>query len=263
MNEYSIANGKIVAPISAIKSVGPAVVREAVAKGPFESLEDYMTRIDHSRINIGAISALIKARAADDLMDNSIEDYVERRKAFMAKYLSLRKSKTEFKPEMYELDPINVFLQEKEYNQSFNKSLLSDKGIVEILSKRWPGLKATNHKGFPFRMQSGDNEDTWVLNGVKVAEALVNKEPEKEFGMVLLFESSNYKSGISKKGRPWHKVSIMLSDGFNTIEATKWDQKKAYYWPKDTIVYIRGQLKPGWKTPVSITVEEIEKVEQI
>lgn len=260
---FTIQNGRIVAPVSAIKSVGPAVVNELVSKGPFASIDDYVQRINHSRVNIGSMSALIKARAADDLMDQSIPDYIDRRKAFMDKYISLRKSKTEFKPEMFDLDPIKIFLQEKEYNQSFNKHLLSDMGIVKIIESRWPALTATGRKGIPFMMKSSqdDEKEVMVLGSVKVAEGALKKKIDKEVAMILLYDSSNFKTGISKTGRPWKRVSVMLSDGYNIIEATKWDASKAFGWEKDTIVYVRGELKTGWKTPVSLNIMEIEKVQ--
>lgn len=261
---FAIKSGKIIAPISAIKSVGPSVVNELVSKGPFLSLEDYVERVNHSRVNIGSMSALIKARAADDMMDQSIEDYIERRKAFMAKYVSLRKSKTEFKPEMFDLDPIKIFLQEKEYNQSFNKFLLSDSGIGKILESKWPALKPTGRKGVPYFMESAEEEreDVYVLGSIKVAEGFLKKGYDKEVGMMLLFDSSNYKQGVSKKtGKTWKRVSVMLSDGYNIVEATLWDAKKAFGWPKDTIVYVRGELKSGWKTSLSFNIKEIEKVQ--
>lgn len=258
-NEFVILNGKIVTPISSIKSVGPTVVKEIVSKGPFSSLEEYMEKIDHSRVNIGGISALIKSRAADDLMDYSIEDYIERRRVFMTKYLSLRKSRTEFKPEMWDLNPISIFLQEKEYNLAFNKTLLSSPSIREVLKSKWPGLRETNSKVAPLSM--GSDNETLILNGIKSAEIFLNKGVDQEVGMILLFDSSNYKSGISKKGKPWHRVSVLLSDGFNVLEATVWDAKKAFGWQKDTLVYVRGQLKKGFRTAVSLNVEEIQKVE--
>lgn len=263
-NVFSIQGGKIIAPIGAIKSVGPAVVNELVTKGPYVSLEDYVERTNHSRVNIGSFSALIKARAADSLMDNSITDYIERRYDLMKRYLSLRKSKTEFKEDMYNLDPIKVFLQEKEYNSSFNRNLLSDPGIGKILESRWPALTPTGRKGIPYYMKSaeGEEQDCYVLGSVKVGEGMLKKKFEKEVGMILLFDSSNYKSGVSKKtGKTWHRVSVMLSDGYNMVEATLWDAKKAFGWAKDTIVYVRGELKEGWRTPLSFNISELEKVE--
>jgi DNA polymerase-3 subunit alpha len=261
--QYAILNNRIVAPISAIKSVGPAVVKECTIKGPFVSLEDYVIRIDHSRVNIGAMSALIKARAADELMDESIEDYIERRTTFMNKYVSLRKSKTAFKPEMFDLDPIKIFLQEKEFNQSFNKSLLSSSDIGKILQRKWPALTPTGRRNIPYYMKSADEEraDIYILANIKVAENAL-KNGNKDAALMLLFDSSNYKSGVSaKSGKTWHRVSVTLSDGYNLMEATLWDARKAFKWPKDTIVYVRGELKTGWKTPVSINIDEIVRVE--
>ena len=261
-NKFTISNGKIVAPISAIKGVGPAVVAEIVNKGPFESIDHFMSIIDHTKVNIGSMSALIKGRAADTLMDESIDNYIDRRKAFMKRYSSLRKSKTKFKDEMYDLDSINIFLQEKEYNQVFNKSLLSFSEITAVLQTRWPGLKRTGRKGIPFYMQSNGSKETYVLGSIKVAEGLLKKNFEDDVGIILLFESSSYSNGISKKsGRPWHKVSVMLSDGYNVMEAVMWDVKKSLGWNKNTIVYVSGKLKQGWKTPISIDVKEITKVE--
>ncbi len=261
---FSIQGGKIVAPISAIKSVGPAVVNELVTKGPFLSLDDYVLRVNHSRVNIGSMSALIKARAADGLMDDTIENYIERRKELQTRYLGLRKSKTEFKEDMWDLDPIKVFLQEKEYNSSFNRHLLADLEIGKILQSKWPALTSTGRKGIPYYMKSTEEgrEDCYVLGSVKVGEGLLKNGFDKEVAMMLLYDSSNFKQGVSKKsGKPWRRVSVMLSDGYNMLEATMWDAKKAFGWPKDTIVYVRGTLKAGWRTPLSFDITDIDKVE--
>jgi len=248
----------IVTPLSAIKGVGPAVVKELCNKGPFPTLEDFVKRIDHAKVNSGGISYLIKGRAADDMMDMSIPDYSERRKAFIETYKKLRGKEIKLQPEVFEFDPLSIFLMEKEYNQAFNKNLLSDKGVVDIIKSRWPALSETGRAGVPLMMGG----DTPILATIKVAEGLIKKEFVKEVGMILLYESSAFTKGVSKKsGRPWQKVSVYLSDGFTTIECTNWDANAALGWAKNTIVYVRGKLKPGWKTPVSLQIEEIEKVE--
>ena len=257
-NHYAIHNNKIVTPISAIKSVGPAVVNEIVAKGPFASLEDYVTRINHSKVNIGGMSALIKARAADDLMDDTILDYPERRLAFMKKYCSIRKSKTEFKEDMFKTDPLSLFLFEREYNQSFNKCLLSQ-DISKLICNKWPGLSYIGKSGIPLSMKDGESSIP-VIDSVKVAESLYRKGYAADVAMILLFQGSRYKTGISKKGRPWHLVSSDLSDGYNTIETAQWDAKKAYGLPVDAIVYVRGKLKPGWRTSVSLDISEMVQI---
>src|SRR5690606_35192311 len=91
----------IVTPLSAIKGVGPAVVKELCNKGPFASVEDFVKRIDHAKVNSGGISYLIKGRAADDMMDLTIPDYAERRKRFIEHYSELRGKKIKLQEEVF------------------------------------------------------------------------------------------------------------------------------------------------------------------
>lgn len=255
--KFQIVGDKIVAPVSIIKGVGPAVVNELTSKGPFEDLTDYIQKVNHSRVNIGAISSLIKGRAADSLMDKGLP-YADARRKFMDDYISIRKARSSFKEELSQLDPISIFLQERESNKCFNKHLLSDEEICKILMERWPGLTSTGRNGIPFIMA-----DRPVLGNLKVAEGMVKREHDEEVGMILLYEGCNVRKGTSKKsGKEWCLTSIKLSDGYGTIEAAKWDQEKPFRWPINTIVYVRGKLKTGWKTPVSITINEIERVER-
>jgi hypothetical protein len=79
--------------------------------------------------------------------------------------------------------------------------------------------------------------------------------------MMLLFDGSEVRGGTSKKtGKDWSCVSVKLSDGFNTIEATDWKRNKAYRLPKNTIVYVRAELRAGWKTPVALNIVHLEEV---
>jgi len=247
----------IITPLSAIKGVGPAVVRELCSKGPFPSLEDFVKRIDHAKVNSGGISYLIKGRAADDMMDLSVADYPERRKRFIEQYTLLRGKKIKLQPEIFDFDPLSIFLMEKEFNHAFNKHLLSDDAIIQVLKKKWPALVDNSNRAIPLFMK-----DIPVIANIQVAEYLIKKKHSQEVGMILLYESSKFDQGISKKsGRPWSKVSIYLSDGYSTIECTDWDRKAALGWKKNCIVYIRGTLKPGWKTPVNMVINEIERIE--
>jgi DNA polymerase-3 subunit alpha len=258
--QFSINGSRIVTPVSAIKSIGPAVVKELVGKGPFLSLEDYVTRVNHSRVNIGAMSALIKARAADDLMDQSEPDYITRRNAFMDRYVALRKGKTAFKPEMYDVDAMKVFLDEREFNQSFNKSLLSIPGIKTILENKWPGLQPTKNRAIPY-MMGNDEGKVIIIDGVDTAEKLFEKGHDKEVGLFMLFNGSSYRSGLSKRtGKKWELVSIEMNDGYKGMEGAFWKMKKAFGWPTDTVIYVRGTLQKGWKTPVSLNITEMEKI---
>lgn len=223
-------------------------------------------------MNTGTVSALIKSRAADDMMDLSIASYPDRRKKFIEDFvglrqkLSTRKGKLVIKlhPDVLQFDPLAIFLMEKEANQAFNKALLGNPDIIAKIrsfhtdeaSIKMHALRETGRAGIPFFMG-----DVPVLANIRVAEGLLKKEDDKEVGMILLYERSEFTSGISKKsGRPWSKVSVYLSDGYNTIECVDWKAKRALGWAKNSIVYVRGTVKPGFRAPVCLDIREIQRL---
>jgi len=253
--KFAIVGNKLVAPLSAVKRVGAASVHELVSKGPFTSLSDFVSRVVHNKVNAGHFVALIHARAADAFMDPTLS-YGEARKKLFADYARLRKIKRESK-ELNETSPINIFLMEREYNKCFNKTLIEDEGMQDLIHKVMPGFGKTNRAGIPFYL----GRNLPIISGAKIAEGLAAKEYDKDVGMVLLYEGSTHKSGISKKnGRKYNFIKIDLSDGNSIIECTWWDQEKALKWPKNSIVFVKGKLSEGWKGSVRLTVLEMEKI---
>jgi len=258
VDRFSIVGDRIAAPINAIKGIGPSVVGEVMAKGPFKDLEDFVKRITHVKVNIGAMAAFIKARAADAFFDTALP-YPAARLRFIEEYMRLRgtSTKSKFDASLYVVDPLTIFLQERSTNTCFNRTLLSDLGVREALRKAWPGLKETGQSSIPLLMG-----DIPVVNGVRIARGLLQKEYVNDVAFIALFESSKARSGISKKtGRPWSLVSVSLSDGASLIEAVDWDRTTALHWPKDSVIYVRGQLKEGFRDALSITVHEIEQID--
>jgi DNA polymerase III alpha subunit len=254
-DKFAIVGNKIVAPLSAIKRVGPSSVHELVIKGPFTNLHDYVEKVVHNKVNVGHFVALIHARAADSFMDKDIP-YGEARKKLFADYVKLRKIKRESK-ELNETNPINIFLMEREYNKCFNKTVIEDEAIQVLIQKAMPGFAPTHRTGIPFYM----GRNLPILSGAKIAHGLASKEYDKPVGMILLYEGSTHKSGISKKtGREYNFVKVDLSDGGSTIECTWWDQQKALKWPKNSMVFVKGKLSEGWKGSVRLTVDEMEKL---
>ena len=254
----------IVSPLSVIKGIGPAVVKELCLKGPFEGVEDFVKRVNHAKVNSGGVSALIKGRAADDMMDMSITSYPERRKDFIERFKLLRKIPIKLQPELLEFDELSIFLMEKEANKVFNKTLLSNPEILGLIrrlhtdesSMKLHALLETNRKGVPLMMGTVP-----IIADIKIAEGLVKRNDNREIGMILLYESSEYAHGTSKKtGREWSKVAAMLSDGYSTLECVNWKGTRAYGWNKNSIIYVRGNLKAGWKTAVSLDIKEITKL---
>ena len=254
--KFTIEDDAIISPISVVKGIGPKVVKELVDKGPFQDLNDFMDRISHTKVNIGAISSLIKGRAIDSMLDSSLS-YRDARKKFIEDYLSLKKTKSTFNDEIYDFNPLNFFLQEREYNTVFNKTLLANEDICKIIQKKWPALKSTGKKAIPLIIGGIP-----VLCNIKVAEGILKNDHSENIAMILLYESSTVKRGISKRtGKPWCLTSIKLSDGRSTVEAVRWNMDKSLRWAKNSIVYVRGTLKEGFRSSVSITIDEIELID--
>lgn len=258
---FKVEDDHIIAPISAIKRVGPASVNELVEKGPFRDLEDYVSRVDHRKVNKGVVEAMIKARAADSLMDPTLPTYADRRLDFLARYNHLRGGKIAWKPDVKDTNPLNIFFMEKDMNKTFNKHLLSDTDVKDFLKAKWPILIETGKKGAPFLMPNSKGETVTIINNLKVAEGLVNKGYGDEVGMIMLYEGSNVRKGISKKtGKDYCMLNVKLSDGYSNVECIDWNKKKPLRFPDNSIVYVRGTLKEGWKLPVSINLKEIEVI---
>lgn len=255
-NRYEVENDYIVAPISAIKRVGPASVNELVKKGPFDSLEDFMKRIDHRKVNKGVIEALVKARVADSMYDKSIVTYADRKLDFLNRYKDLKGGKVAWKPDVLESNPMKVFFMEKELNKVFNKNLLTEPDVVSDITMRWPALQPTGKKGIPYMLN-----DVPIIANNKIAEGLMKSEHKQAIGMILLFKSSRIKKGTSKRtGRPYCFLSIEMTDGYTDIEVTQWNATSPLRYQENSVIYIKGTLKPGFKTNVGINAIEIERI---
>jgi DNA polymerase III alpha subunit len=253
-SQFTVLGKNIIAPISALKRVGPAAVNELISKGPFTDLEDYLNRVDHRKANAGAFAALVRGRATDCFL-NPNAPYAAERKSLLDEYVKKRKCK-KFTDSMYELDPMSIFFMERDTNKCFNKSLLSDPAIREIVLSSDPELKVTGNKGVPLMYGN-----TPVLANLKVAEGIVERKNETEVGMVLLYEGSKYKQIKSKKtGKSYDLLEVSLSDGFGNVTCSLWGFKKALGWNKNTLVWVKGTLSEGFKQPVSIKAKDINKL---
>jgi DNA polymerase-3 subunit alpha len=257
-DKYVVQGAHVVAPVSAIKRVGPASVNELTLKGPFVDLADYIARVEHGKVNKGVVEALIKGRAADSLMDQTIVHYADRKLAFMSEYNRLRGGKITWKPEMLTKDPIEMFFQEKEVNKTFNKNVLTDPLVRMQIINKMPGLQFTGNKHIPFTQQVG-SKSVPVISSLRIAEGLIAKDFNEDVGMVMLFTSSNVRKGVSAKtGNPYCFLNVELSDGFAACECVFWKKDRPLKLKENTFVYVRGTLTKGYRNAVSITLKEIE-----
>lgn len=254
-SNFIINDDHIVAPLTVIKRISHATAESLTACGPFNTLEDLISKIKGSKVNKGHIEALILGRAADCLMDKSLP-YGEAKNKLVNEYIELRKGKVQFNDSVYLKSPIDIFLTERNINTCFNKTILSDKDILDIIIENKPSFSLTGRKGVPII-----DGQTPIIANVRVAEELVKRNHEGTVGMVLLYGGSTAKSGISKKnGKNYSFVKLILSDGYFETEAMIWNENKALKYPINSLIYVRGQLKEGWKNSINIEVSSIEKI---
>jgi hypothetical protein len=192
-------------------------------------------------------------------MDNSLQSYADMRLDFLSRYNNLRGGKIAWKPELKDTNPLSIYFMEKESNTTFNKHLLSDEDVKRFLKNKWPALVDTGKKGAPFIIHDNDNNPIPIINNIKVAEGLIMKDHKKDVGMIMLYNGSHIKKGISKKsGKEYCMLNVVLSDGYSNIECIDWNRTKPLRLPENSVVYIKGTLKEGFKESVSINLKEIE-----
>ena len=253
-DKFQIVENKIVSPTSIIKGIGAGAVDELQIKGPFESFEQFLEVIDNRRVNAGHFVGLVKSRAADCFMDQDLP-YGEAKKKLLDQYVKLRKCKP-IDPNVYSAEPLELFLMERETNQVFNRQLLAQPEIQKLVMQTWPGLEPTGNIGIPFLIGG-----TPVIRSLDIAEGMLERGHEGEVALILLYGGSSYKHGVSAKtGREWERLSVDLSDGVSTVECAWWNQSVALKWPINCLVYVSGQLRAGYKTPLSINVKEMRRV---
>ena len=253
-DKFQIVDDKIVSPTSIIKGIGVGSTDELQIKGPFESFDHFLTVIDNRRVNAGHFVNLVKSRAVDCFMDQTLP-YGEAKKKLLDEYIARRKCKP-FAPEVYAYDPLSLFLMEKETNQVFNRQLMGEPAIQAHAMKMWPGLEATGNVGIPLLIGGIP-----VVRSLDIAAGMMERGHEGEVALILLYGGSTFKHGISKKsGRPWEMLEVELTDGVEIVQCAWWKQNMALKWPKDCLVYVSGELRPGYNTPVSINVKEMRRV---
>lgn len=263
-DKFTIVGDKITAPLSAVKGLGPSSIKAIINKGPYSSVDDFISKMGMG-INSSHFWALLRAGVFDDMAPDNLS-IPEAREAFVKLFKSKKKVKTT-PLEVLDNSPLSIFLNQRDTYKCFNKALLADPLIRQEISGIWPSMRETRKKDIPLAF--GSSPTIPVISSVSVALKLIESQERSEsnerikVAMVGLFQSSTSRSGISKKGKPWSKVDVVLSDGLSSIECTFWDQKKALRYPVNSLVYVMGYVKRGWKGSPSIEVLEVERVARV
>lgn len=272
-DKFTIIGKRIASPLGAVKGLGSATISVIVENGPYSNLEDFVNRACGSKVNMGHVMALIRARALDCFMDPNLP-YQEARLKLISDYCKIRKiKKNKISSSMFDVSPLNIFFQERDTCMTFNRTIMSDSDIVSRITETWnfiipnptgdrdaPYITRASNYLDPSSKRYNSTEPIPILANVSAANRVMSKNTEGlKVGFIGFFKSSLHKTGNSKKsGKEWHKLDVIVSDGQTDIECVIWDAKKALRFPVNSIVFIRGDIKTGWKGAPQITIDEIE-----
>ena len=256
-NNFIINGSKIQIPISVIKGVGPNTVEEIIKHAPFKSIEDFLERVKASKVNIGHLIKLFKAKALDCFLDDN-EPYIDSRISLLNKIKTIKSANID--PEVFTTNPIDIYFMEREFNIAHNIPLMMDSLISEKILKIWPSLEKINRKVTPYVVGSIP-----VAAEVRMLRHILKNNDWREepikIGFIGIFKSSSVKTGISKKtGNKWVRLDIEMSDGVENLFAIKWRIDKPLRFPVNSIVYLYGTLQEDWKGGPQLGLIEIKKI---
>lgn len=139
---FSVENGQIRFGIAGIKGVGPAAVEAIFSAGPYESLEDFMDKVEKRKCNKKVILALIMAGAFDFDCPNRIDllrRFAEKRKEDYPESVYVDRETTIEIPNEY------LVKTKLEWEKIFLGGYISDHPIGELESEslrdKFPGDK--------------------------------------------------------------------------------------------------------------------------
>lgn len=147
-NKFSIRGNAIAVPLSSVKSIGESIVDELIKKAPFDSIEDFISKVDHSKVNIQHFSVFLKAGLLDEFIESQIteepEKYFDERDNLLKKYLSIRGIKKDFDESVYTRHLMSIYKDRVSLIPLSRESLISDKLTRSYLLNKYPFIHEYN-----------------------------------------------------------------------------------------------------------------------
>lgn len=260
---FSVTEGSIRYALTAIKSIGKAVidiiVAEREARGPYKNLRDFMTRVSESELNKRGVENLIKAGALDSLegtrkqlmsiyvqvMDSIHQD----KKNHIAGQLTLFDLAGEEEKESYEIRLPDVGEYSKEMLLAFEKEVL--------------GIYVSGH---PLE----EYEGIWKKHITAVTSSFLLDE---ESGSVLLQDGSTATIGgiIADKKIKYTKQDkvmafLQIEDLAGSVEVVVFPrdyEKNAAKLVVDNKVFVRGRVSVDDERDGKLICEQITAFDEI
>ncbi len=257
MGSFSVEDGKIRFGLMAIKSVGrpviDAIIEEREARGPFQTLKDFIERVSGSEVNKRAIESFIKAGAFDSLGGT--------RKQFMMVYGQI-------------LDQVN---QERKYSMTGQMSLFDlvdddqkadfdvplpdvgeyDKEMLLSFEKEVLGVYLSGH---PLE----DYEETWRKGITRTSQEF---QIDEETGRAAVHDGVKEVIGgiITAKTIKYTKTNktmayLTLEDLMGTVEVLVFPKDYEKYrneLDEESKVFIRGRVSEEDEAPSRLICESV------
>lgn len=253
---FTPRNGKIIPPLNCIKGISPKTLKNIMKHAPYSDIDNFISKAKDAKITISHLKRLVAAGVFSEFIDTSRPETATL--ADLMRYYVKQRKCTDFPAELYNATDIERFSLEQENNLCFHKTIAS-LPAAQALVLNTVGFKSTGNTSIPYIQEIG-KEKIYVLRDIEIAENFYNKNGDKQtIGLILMYKESRHKEIVSKKtGKKYNLVEITLTDGFREIVVTKWNATKALRASKNSIVYVEGKLKEGFKNPVALSSDKIE-----
>tara|TARA_B100000686_G_scaffold345721_1_gene430833 strand:+ start:3 stop:1286 length:1284 start_codon:yes stop_codon:yes gene_type:complete len=248
LEDFSVNNNEIIFGLSAIRNVGDitaAKIIEERKKGKFESIEEFLSRIDSRSLNKRGIEAMIQGGAFDKFgyprrgVYESIIDLIEDAK-------DLRKNGNNSQASLFDVD-------ENMQNKTKIKNIEWDKKELLDREREMLGFFVSEDplEGYGEVLRSDSSHS--------ILELLEYQEDE-EVNVVIAGLVSNVQKRVSRKGNPWIQLDLQETTGsLGVLLFNKLVEKYNESFDGETYIKVTGTYVGGSEN--IIRARDIELIE--
>jgi len=228
--EFTPIDDKILFGLSAIKGVGSKAIESIVANRPYESLEDFILKVDTSKVNKKVLEQLIKAGAMDDFnlsrkaMLQRVEEILEFKKRVEEKKNAINHKNSLF-ADMEENEEVDEHLEIPNTIEFDIKTLLEYE--YETL-----GFYVSAHPLDPYK----DRMKNIKYNLSSEVEEIISQEA------LFVGKIDSMKVRISKKGNKFAIATLMDLHGKIDVMIFEKDLEKLQEFNLDEPIAIKAQV---------------------
>ena len=248
LEDFSVNNNEIIFGLSAIRNVGDitaAKIIEERKKGKFESIEEFLSRIDSRSLNKRGIEAMIQGGAFDKFgyprrgVYESIIDLIEDAK-------DLRKNGNNSQASLFDVD-------ENMQNKTKIKNIEWDKKELLDREREMLGFFVSEDplEGYGEVLRSDSSHS--ILE-------LLDYQEDEEVNVVIAGLVSNVQKRVSRKGNPWIQLDLQETTGsLGVLLFNKLVEKYNESFDGETYIKVTGTYVGGSEN--IIRARDIELIE--